>query len=213
MNPTFSETGWQIVRAWKNRRWTNTRQKPNKTLACLANSLKRKKREETVEEIKPNELNKYVCEFILSVKLEDYEPPSLRGLFASVNRFLNEGKYPVSGIDNKEFNQARKCLKARRKQLKKQSKGRKLNTELAYKQVNILYEKGLLGISSAEALVNTLWLLNSVHFGLRGCGDHRQMAWGDVKLLQETDGTEYLEFIQNAKLKIDRELHLEISEQ
>ena len=36
---------------------------------------------------------------------------------------------------------------------------------------------------------------------------------GDVKLLKETDGTEYLEFIQNAKLKIDRELNLEISEQ
>ena len=67
---------------------------------------------------------------------------------------------------------------------------------MAYKEVNILYEKELLGISSAEALVNTLWLLNSVHFGLRGYGDHRQMAWGDVNLLQKTDGTEYLEYTE-----------------
>ena len=97
----------------------------------------------------------------------------------SSNRFFKEGKHPVSGIDDKEFNQVRKCLEARRKQLKKQSKWKKkpnIAKAFAYKEVNILYEKELLGISSAEALVNTLWLLNSVHFGLRGCGDHRQMA-------------------------------------
>ena len=32
-----------------------------------------------------------------------------------------------------------------------------------------MYENGLLGILSAEALVNTLWLLNKAHFGMRGC--------------------------------------------
>ena len=99
----------------------------------------------------------------------------------SGNRFFKEGKHPVSGIDDKEFNQARKCLEARRKQLKKPN----IAKAFAYKEVNILYEKELLGISSAEALVNALWLLNSVHFGLRGYGDHRQMAWGDVYLLQK----------------------------
>ena len=45
---------------------------------------------------------------------------------------------------------------------------------------NILYEKNLHGISNAEALLSTVWLLNSVHFGLRGCEEHRQMTWGDV---------------------------------
>ena len=34
---------------------------------------------------------------------------------------------------------------------------------------------------------------NSVHFGLRGCEEHRQMTWGDVQLHIEGDGTEYLE--------------------
>ena len=38
--------------------------------------IKKEKREETVEEIKRNELDKYLCEFILRVELkhgEDYE--------------------------------------------------------------------------------------------------------------------------------------------
>ena len=37
-------------------------------------------------------------------------------------------------------------------------------------------------------------LFNSVHFGLRGCKEHRQMTWGDVQLHMEADGTEYLEY-------------------
>ena len=33
-----------------------------------------------------------------------------------------------------------------------------------------------------------------MHFGLRGCKEHRDMCWGDVKLKETADGKEYLEF-------------------
>ena len=33
-----------------------------------------------------------------------------------------------------------------------------------------------------------------MHFGLRGCKEHRYMCWGDVKLKETADGKEYLEF-------------------
>ena len=94
------------------------------------------------------------------------------------------------------FDKARKCLEARSKQLKKDGKGNKPNAAEALSDVeeNILYEKNLLGISNAEALLNTVWLFNSVHFGLRGCKEHRQMTWGDVELHMQADGTEYLEY-------------------
>ena len=69
---------------------------------------------------------------------------------------MKEGKYLVGIIDNKEFDQARKCLEARRKQLKK-DKAKKVKTnkqtnktktaeplsEKEIKSVNILYEKYL----------------------------------------------------------------------
>jgi len=42
-----------------------------------------------------------------------------RGCSSSVNRFLKEGKYAVSIIDDNEFDKARKCLQAVRKQLTK----------------------------------------------------------------------------------------------
>ena len=153
------------------------------------------------EELTPQELNEYLSEFILSVKRndgEEYEPSSLRGLIASFNRHFKEQNHPGSIIEGAEFEQTRKCLEARSKQLKKQGKGNKPDAAQALTddEVNNLFEQNLLGISSAEALSNTLWFFNTVHFGLRGCQEQRDMAWGDVKLEQEADGTEYLEYTE-----------------
>ena len=33
-----------------------------------------------------------------------------------------------------------------------------------------------------------------MHFGLRGCKEHGDMCWGDVKLKETADGEDYLEF-------------------
>ena len=99
---------------------------------------------------------------------QDYEPSSFRGLFSRVQPVFKRtqvlSEYNI--IEHIAFDRARKCLD----------------------------EKHLLGISNAEASPNTVWLFNSVHFGLRGCEEHRQMTWGDVQLHMEADGTEYLEY-------------------
>jgi len=56
----------------------------------------------------------------------------------------------------------------------------------------VLYEKELLGTATPEAL--TIWFNITVHFGLRGCKEHRDMCWGDVKLCKTLSGEEYLEY-------------------
>ena len=165
----------------------------------LIEFLREKHDQRNPEDIEAEELNEYLCEFILSVKRKDgkdFEPSSLRGMFSSFNRHLKECKYPVSVIEDVAFERARKCLEAKNKQLKKEGKGNRPNAAeaLSDDEISILYEKNLLGISNGEALINTLWLFNSLHFGLRGCGEHRQMCWGDVQLMKDADGTEYLHF-------------------
>ena len=177
----------------------NTRAKTRRDVKLLTAFLLEKDEQRKIEEIQPEELNRCVSELILSVKRkdgQDYEPSSLRGLFSSFNRYLKERKYSASIIEDIVFDQARKCLEARSKQLKKEGKGNKPNATEALTDVeeNILYEKNLLGISNAEALLNKVWLFNSVHFGLKGCEEHRQMIWGDMQLDMEADGTEYLEY-------------------
>ncbi|VDI52912.1 Hypothetical predicted protein [Mytilus galloprovincialis] len=60
-------------------------------------------------------------------------------------------------------------------------------------EINSLYEKNLLGDSTPEAMINTLWLNNSVHFGLRGVTEHYELRWGDITLNTASDGMRYLQ--------------------
>ena len=152
-----------------------------------------------IAEIPPAELNELLSEFILSVRTkegQDYEPSSLRGMVASFERHLKRKSYPVSIINDLAFDRLRKTLHSKQKQLKKKGKGNKPHASVALTEdeMKILYEKGLLGASSPEALLNALWLNNSLHFGLRGIEEHHDMRWGDVKLCKTDHGNEYLEF-------------------
>ena len=72
-----------------------------------------------------------------------------------------------------QFEQTRKALVSKR-----QGKGNKPNASSALSEddIAVLYEKDLLGTSSPEALLNTLWFNNTIHFGLRGCKEHRNMT-------------------------------------
>ena len=95
-----------------------------------------------------------------------------------------------------QFEQTRKVLQSKQRDLKQKGKGNKPNASAALSEedIQVLYEKDLLGSSTAEVLLNMVWFNNTIHFGLRGCKEHREMCWGDVKLCQTSTGQEYLEF-------------------
>ena len=162
--------------------------------------LNSKNESRRIEEIPPKELNEYISEFIVAVRRkdsEDFEPSSLRGVISSFNWHLKACKYPCSVIEDSQFEQVRQALEARsNKELKKDGKGNKPKAAEAItdEEVNILYDEQLLGISNAEALLNTMWFMNTKHFGLGGCDEHRRMKWGDVQLLTDVNGAEYLEY-------------------
>ena len=121
-----------------------------------------------------------------------YEPSSLQSLLASFERRLKKNSYSASIVNEK----TRKVLLSKQKELKKKGKGNRPNASitLTSDELNTLYETGLLGSRNPEALLNTLSLNSTIHFGLRGCKEHRGMCWGDVKLKEIADGKEYLEF-------------------
>ena len=95
-----------------------------------------------------------------------------------------------------QFEQTRKALHSKQRDLKRKGKCNRPNASAALSEedIQVLYEKNLLGSSTAEALLNTVWFNNTIHFGLRRCKEHREMCWGDVKLCQTSTGQEYLEF-------------------
>ena len=99
-------------------------------------------------------------------------------------------------MKDSEFEQARKALQSKQKDLEQKGKGNKPNASVALteEEIKLLYDKGLLGTSTPEALLNTVWFNNTIHFGLRGCKEHRDMCWGDVQLRQTTNGEEFLKY-------------------
>ena len=63
-------------------------------------------------------------------------------------------------------------------------------------EIEILFDKKLLGLSSPQALLNTVWLNNIIHFGLRGCKEQKELRQGDIVLKTDSDGKEYLEYFK-----------------
>ena len=152
----------------------NPRKKTQQNVALLEEFLTLRNKSRLVEEIAPKELNAYIAEFIITVRKknsdEDYEPSSLRSLMASFERYLKKKNYGYSIMKDAEFEQARKALQSKQKDLKQKGKGNKPNASVALTEdeVKLLNEKELLGTSTPEALQNTIWFNNTILFGLRG---------------------------------------------
>ena len=154
---TFVSLDKPIDKFIEDQKNKNTLSKTRRDVSLLTEFLNSKNESRRIEE----------SEFIVAVRRkdgEDFEPASLRGLICSFNRHLKACKYPCSVIEDSQFEQARQALEARSKELKKDGKGNKPKAAEAItdEEVNILYNKQLLGISNAEALLNTMWFLNTL---------------------------------------------------
>ncbi|XP_067029817.1 fibroblast growth factor receptor 3-like isoform X4 [Acropora muricata] len=178
----------------------NTRKKTQQNVALLEEFLTLRNESRLIEEISPKELNAYTTEFIITVRKkdgnEDYEPSSLRSLMASFERYLKKKNYGFSIMKDAKFEQARKALQSKQKDLKHKGKGNKPNASVALteEEIKLLYDKELLGTSTPEALLNTIWFNNTIHFGLRKVRNTINVCWGDVQLRQTTNGEEFLEY-------------------
>jgi hypothetical protein len=80
-------------------------------------------------------------------------------------------------MKDRSFKLTREALKAKQKQLKQQGKGNKPRRAcpLTDVEIDILYKRNILGSSTPQSLINTLWLNNSVHFGVRGVHEHHTL--------------------------------------
>ena len=115
-----------------------------------------------MDELTPQELNKFLSEFLMTVHKkednEEYEPNSLRAFFASFDRHLKKKAFGLRLMKDVHFEHTRKALQSKQRDLKRKGKGKKPNASsaLSEEDIQVLYEKDLLGSSTAEALFNTL---------------------------------------------------------
>jgi integrase len=87
-------------------------------------------------------------------------------------------------------------LRSKQKQLNRDGKANNPfeAASLTKEEIEMLYSSGAFGCNSPQALINTLWYNNCLHFGLRGGKEQRDLKWGDVLLKKDTEGKEYLEY-------------------
>jgi len=152
-----------------------------------------------IHEIPVPELSSLLCRFLVSVKKrngDDYEPSCLRGMLCSFDRQLRRQNYVESIANGHGFAKVRETLKMKQRQLKSDGKGNLPNKKdpISSDDIEQLWKADQLGTSTPDSILQTLWLYTTIHFGLRGCQEHRDMCWGDVTLKHDGDGREFLEF-------------------
>ena len=93
-------------------------------------------------------------------------------------------------ISKKKKKKTRDALTAKQKQLKRHGLGNrpKATTALKDDEIEIPFNEKVLGLTSPQALLNTVWLSNMTYFGLRGCQEQKELRWGDIVLKTDSDG-------------------------
>ncbi|XP_063441624.1 uncharacterized protein KIAA1958-like [Mytilus trossulus] len=188
------ETG-DFVELMKN---ANTRKKTVSDIKILKDWLISVGELRNPEDIPVEAMNMYLARFFIAVRTKDrkeYEPDSLKCIQSSIHRYLNE-KSNISILKDKEFAHSRDVLGAKRKALKGKGLGNKKRRADPFTsdEIDSLFNKNLLGISNPEALTNTVWLNNSLHFGMRSRQEHTDMLFGDVTMKATSEGKHYLEY-------------------
>ena len=143
-------------------------------------------------------LCKVLCHFFTGLKRSDgsdYEPSSLRGFVASVDRIMianNRNKISMA----KEFETVQEVLKRRIKMMKVSgtvSVPRRAWL-LSQDEIETLWRSGQLGTDNPRSMINTLWWYNTTLFGIRTVTPHRQLRWGDVTLSTDPGGRRFLTY-------------------
>ncbi|XP_070201054.1 uncharacterized protein KIAA1958 homolog [Littorina saxatilis] len=179
----------------------NTQKKTKSNMALLFSFMSSTTPDEdqNIENLTPEKLNAILSKFFITVRKEDgesYEPTTLKGFFQSFQRYLKRKQYAFNIITDAAFQRTRDALAAKQKILKSDGKGNVPNkaSALTDKEVDQLFDAGQIGTHHPEAIINGLWWYNTTHFGLRGVTSHRNMRWGDVVLMTDPFGEEYLEY-------------------
>ena len=124
----------------------------------------------------------------------DYEPDSLRVMFASLDRHLKKTGSSISTAKDREFFNSRKVLEGKAHFFREQGYGKRphLSKALTTEDEDLLWCKGLLGNQSPKNLIATCFFsffFLTQHFGLRACQEHHDMFVEDFSFRKEVSST------------------------
>ena len=152
-----------------------------------------------IEDIPHEELNDILGNFLSTLRKpngEDYRPVSLQSFFQSIHRHLTACGYPYNIVKSKQFLPVRKKMRQRMQEITESGNiaAEKPIRSMDEPDFEALYDRKQLGAHSAQAIINTMWIFNTMYFGIKSASQHRKLVWGDIKLVTTEDNLEYLEY-------------------
>ena len=169
--------------------WTNIFQQWAKTRG----------KNEQLESYEVLQLNEALAQFFAELRKgsgEEYEPDSLKVMQAALDRHLRNKSYPKSIMRDTEFLSSRKVLEGKARKLRELGMGKRPNKaqSLTKEEEEILWENSQLGDKTPRSLINTVWWLLTMHFGLRGRQEHHDMKVEDFSFQKDDGGVEFVTF-------------------
>ena len=146
-----------------------------------------------MEDIPPEELNSLTAHFFIKVRKlngEEFELGTLTSFQRSFDRYLRQHGKNYNIIQDEIFESSREALESKRKQLRLSGKGTRPNKALGLTndELEKFCSEKQLGDHSPEALLRTVWLNNTMHFGWLARDEHRKVLLGDLEIRKEEDG-------------------------
>ena len=89
----------------------------------------------------------------------EYEPDTMSSFSRNIQRFLDDNNAKVNILKDEEFKVSREVLKSKRRELRKQDKGNKLNATMALtnEDVERIFEENQFGVHEPEVLARSMW--------------------------------------------------------
>ena len=169
------------------------------TIPGLLDILKRHDKFETLSD---KELNVVLPVFILSLRKEDgkeYPGSTVFQLVCGLQRYLEFKGRIVQFFKDVIFKDIKYAVDNTMQQRTREGVGiTKQKVDIvSIDQENYLWEKGFLGSQDGEHLLNAVFWVIGIHFGLRGGEDHRNLSMKNFTVAEDEHGVRYLEYTES----------------
>ena len=156
--------------------------------------------------LSPQQLQHYLSRFVLEVRRKDgteYPPNTLYHVVCGVMRFLQQNGQPqVDFFKEQVYADFRTTLDAEMKCLQQDGIGsRKRQAEpLTEEEEDLLWEKGILGEHSPQALLNSVFFYNGICFALRSGEEHRRLRFKEsqIQVVEKPGERAYLAYTEDS---------------
>ena len=184
----------------------NTKRKTNYDMGLFKQLCSEQGYSQEPQDLPTADLDRLFGNFIAIVKKPnktEYEPSTVRGFMSSLERRLRFHGYSQTVNKNPNFPHSNNALKAKLAYLESQGYGSKPHEsdELTDEDMENLFQYEILGNKTPQQVTNLLHVTFSLVMGMRGGKEQRELKWGDIELLTDDDGDEYLQHTRERTTK------------